>query len=264
MTTVSSAGSLRRLIASGSLRTVYQPIVDLDTHAPVAYEALVRGPQGSPLESPAALFGQAGAAGLVVELDRAARAAAIDGALAAGLRPPHTLFLNVEPSTLDGSGSLLGSEVGRVANRRRVHRARAGRAACRGARRHRLAARARLRHRARRRRHRRALARADAVCRARRDQARHVADPGAPPVAHDGARPQRRRRRGRALGRSAARRGRGDRGAPRARTRSAPRSPRAGTSAGPASCRLRPPSPPAPPSRCGAAPSRPRASRRSS
>jgi EAL domain-containing protein (putative c-di-GMP-specific phosphodiesterase class I) len=110
MTTVGPAGALRRMLASGSLRTVYQPIVDLDTQAPVAYEALVRGPEGSPLESPAALFGQAAAAGLLAELDRAARSTAIHRALAAGLRPPHTLFLNVEPSTLDGSGPLLGSE----------------------------------------------------------------------------------------------------------------------------------------------------------
>jgi EAL domain-containing protein (putative c-di-GMP-specific phosphodiesterase class I) len=98
------------LLTSGGLRAVYQPIIDLDTWAPVAYEALVRGPQGSPLESPAALFGQAAGAGLLPELDRAARATAIHGALAAGLRPPHTLFLNLEPSTLDGSGPLLGEE----------------------------------------------------------------------------------------------------------------------------------------------------------
>jgi len=108
------AGALGRLIASGSLRAVYQPIVDLDTQAPVAYEALLRGPQGSPLESPAALFGQAAAAGLLPELDRAARAAAIEGALAAGLRPPHTLFLNAEPSTLDGAGPLLGQGAGEL------------------------------------------------------------------------------------------------------------------------------------------------------
>src|SRR3954454_15671705 len=108
--TAGQAGALRRLLASGGLRTVYQPVIDLDTYAPVAYEALVRGPEGSPLESPAALFGQAAAAGLLAELDRAARSTAIHGALAAGLRPPHTLFLNVEPSTLDGSGPLLGSE----------------------------------------------------------------------------------------------------------------------------------------------------------
>jgi EAL domain-containing protein (putative c-di-GMP-specific phosphodiesterase class I) len=114
MTTAGQAGALRRLLSSGGLRAVYQPIIDLDTYAPVAYEALVRGPQGSPLESPAALFGQAAAAGLLPELDRAARAAAIEGALAAGLRPPHTLFLNVEPSTLDGAGPLLGKEAGEL------------------------------------------------------------------------------------------------------------------------------------------------------
>jgi hypothetical protein len=75
-TTAGQAGALRRLIASGGLRAVYQPIVDLDTEAPVAHEALARGAQGSPLESPAALFGQAAAAGLLADLDRAARAAA--------------------------------------------------------------------------------------------------------------------------------------------------------------------------------------------
>src|SRR4051812_45494879 len=63
MTTAGQAGALRRLLTSGGLRAVYQPVIDLDTYAPVAYEALVRGPQGSPLESPAALFGQAAAAG---------------------------------------------------------------------------------------------------------------------------------------------------------------------------------------------------------
>jgi EAL domain-containing protein (putative c-di-GMP-specific phosphodiesterase class I) len=114
MTTAGQAGALRRLLTSGGLRAVYQPIIDLDTYAPVADEALVRGPHGSPLESPAALFGQAAAAGLLPELDRAARAAAIDGALAAGLRPPHTLFLNVEPSTLNGAGPLLDREAGEL------------------------------------------------------------------------------------------------------------------------------------------------------
>jgi EAL domain-containing protein (putative c-di-GMP-specific phosphodiesterase class I) len=44
MTTAGQAGALRRLLTSGGLRAVYQPIIDLDTYAPVAYEALVRGP----------------------------------------------------------------------------------------------------------------------------------------------------------------------------------------------------------------------------
>jgi hypothetical protein len=30
------AGALRRLLTSGGLRAVYQPIIDLDTYAPVA------------------------------------------------------------------------------------------------------------------------------------------------------------------------------------------------------------------------------------
>ena len=113
-------GGLSRLLASGGLRAVYQPIVDLDTRAPVAYEALARGPVGSPLESPAALFGQAAQAGLVGELDRAARATAVVGALEAGLRPPHTLFLNVEPSAVGGDEPLLGNQDDLLAGRLRV------------------------------------------------------------------------------------------------------------------------------------------------
>jgi EAL domain-containing protein (putative c-di-GMP-specific phosphodiesterase class I) len=109
MTAARPTGALRRMLASGGLRAVYQPIVDLTTHAPVAYEALARGPHGSPLESPAALFGEAAAAGMLPELDRAARATAVQGALAAGLRSPHTLFLNVEPSAV-GRDPVLGAE----------------------------------------------------------------------------------------------------------------------------------------------------------
>ena len=108
------------MLASGGLRAVYQPIVDLDTQAPVAYEALARGPVGSPLKSPAALFGQAAQAGLTGELDRAARATAVAGALAAGLRPPHTLFLNVEPSAVGGDEPLLSNQGDLAAGRLRV------------------------------------------------------------------------------------------------------------------------------------------------
>ena len=45
-------GPLPQLLRSGGVRSLYQPIVDLDSGVPVAYEALARGPQGSPLESP--------------------------------------------------------------------------------------------------------------------------------------------------------------------------------------------------------------------
>ena len=64
---------------------VYQPIVDLDDGAVVGYEALARGPEGSPLERPDQLFATARrAADRLGELDWACRAAAVDGALEAG------------------------------------------------------------------------------------------------------------------------------------------------------------------------------------
>lgn len=90
--------SLRSLLAGERLRSVYQPVIDLETGQPVAYESLVRGPSGSRLESPAALFREAEREGLLSPLDLAAREAAVRGALAAGLPDDLALFINVEPS----------------------------------------------------------------------------------------------------------------------------------------------------------------------
>jgi EAL domain-containing protein (putative c-di-GMP-specific phosphodiesterase class I) len=95
------AAELRRILDEGLVRSVYQPIVDIDTLEVVAYEALARGPQGSRLERPDLLFATAHAAGAVEELEWACRAAALSGALEAGLR--QTLFVNVEPSLLDAA-----------------------------------------------------------------------------------------------------------------------------------------------------------------
>ena len=90
---------LDRLLAHGGLRSVYQPIVNLDTEATVGYEALARGPQYSLLASPDRLFGAARRTGRLTELDRACQFAAAAGARAAGLRSPWTLFVNVEPQS---------------------------------------------------------------------------------------------------------------------------------------------------------------------
>ncbi|MEK6296710.1 MAG: diguanylate cyclase, partial [Paraburkholderia tropica] len=58
-----SPAGIEALIAQRQLRAVFQPIVDLDDGAILGYEGLVRGPAGSPLESPAALFAEANRAG---------------------------------------------------------------------------------------------------------------------------------------------------------------------------------------------------------
>jgi PAS domain S-box-containing protein len=92
--------AVRDVLRNGTLTSLFQPIVELDTGRVVAYEALVRGPDG-PLRSPEALFDAARAAGCLAELDQACRAAALRGALDAGLVAPLTVFVNVEPEVLD-------------------------------------------------------------------------------------------------------------------------------------------------------------------
>jgi EAL domain-containing protein (putative c-di-GMP-specific phosphodiesterase class I) len=96
--TVVSAGP--EAIAAG-VRSVYQPIVDLRSGTVVGYVALARGPAGGPLERPDLLVAAAREQGVTAELDWACRAAAFEGALAAGLSAPLTLFVNVEPDVVD-------------------------------------------------------------------------------------------------------------------------------------------------------------------
>ena len=80
----------------------YQPVVDLERRTVVGYEALCRGPAGSPLEPPLELFAAARRAERLNETDWACRRASLRGARQAGLRPPLKLFINVEPSALGG------------------------------------------------------------------------------------------------------------------------------------------------------------------
>ncbi len=94
------ASKLADLIVGGDVHSVYQPIVRLSDRRPVGYEALARGPSGSSLESPAALFALAGEEGLTTELDWECRRAALQGALDAGLRSDEAIFVNLEPATL--------------------------------------------------------------------------------------------------------------------------------------------------------------------
>jgi EAL domain-containing protein (putative c-di-GMP-specific phosphodiesterase class I) len=86
------------VLATG-IRSVYEPIVRLADRRTIAYEALARGPAGSPLERPDVLFATARREGLETALDWECRRAALRGALAGGLNPELALFVNVEPSS---------------------------------------------------------------------------------------------------------------------------------------------------------------------
>ncbi|MEZ0491021.1 EAL domain-containing protein [Kineococcus sp. TBRC 1896] len=81
---------LEHVLRHGLLRAALQPVHDVVTGRPVAVEALLRGPAGAALTSPAHLFRAAAAAGRTGELDRAAA----DTALAAVAGAARTLFLN--------------------------------------------------------------------------------------------------------------------------------------------------------------------------
>ncbi|WP_246063574.1 diguanylate cyclase domain-containing protein [Blastococcus colisei] len=94
--------ALDAALAPGGVRSVFQPIVELDTGRVVAYEALARGPEGL-LQRPDLLFAAARDAGRLAELDEICRAAAFQGAVDQGLLAPLTVFVNVEPEILDSA-----------------------------------------------------------------------------------------------------------------------------------------------------------------
>lgn len=80
--------------------TAFQPIVRLDTRDVIGFEALSRGPAGTPWQDPITLFQAARAIGRAGELDWICRARAHEAAAFAGLHPDLALFVNVEPATL--------------------------------------------------------------------------------------------------------------------------------------------------------------------
>lgn len=80
------------------LRPVFQPIGSLLTGDIFGYEALIRGPAGTPLESPIALFAEAARVGKHVELERLA--ARISIAVFMEARLPGKLFLNYSADSL--------------------------------------------------------------------------------------------------------------------------------------------------------------------
>jgi EAL domain-containing protein (putative c-di-GMP-specific phosphodiesterase class I) len=68
---------LQELILKESIKTVFQPIVDLIKNEVIGYEALTRGPEGTEYQNPYLLFDVADETELLFELDRLCRKKAI-------------------------------------------------------------------------------------------------------------------------------------------------------------------------------------------
>jgi diguanylate cyclase (GGDEF)-like protein len=94
------ASEFEALLRDGTLQALFQPIVDGASRRPIGYEALARGPVGSPLHLPDALFAMAHRTGQCLELERTCITAALRDF--AALQIEGRLFLNVLPQTLLG------------------------------------------------------------------------------------------------------------------------------------------------------------------
>jgi EAL domain-containing protein (putative c-di-GMP-specific phosphodiesterase class I)/GGDEF domain-containing protein len=92
------SGPLSRLMAEGALAMVYQPIVSLTAGSLYGHEALVRGPQGMPLQSPDALFAAARRESLAQDFEVACLVLGLKQW--AAMQRAGRLFLNISASAL--------------------------------------------------------------------------------------------------------------------------------------------------------------------
>jgi EAL domain-containing protein (putative c-di-GMP-specific phosphodiesterase class I) len=90
--------SLLEIIFNRQIWTAFQEIVELENRSIVGYEGLSRGPRGTELEPPLALFGLAARHDLTEELERSCRRQAfVDWEI---FGAPGRLFVNTVPATI--------------------------------------------------------------------------------------------------------------------------------------------------------------------
>ncbi len=89
---------LVEIIYNRQIWTAFQSIVEIDTRQIMGHEGLSRGPRGTDLEGPTALFGLATRYGLVEELERACRRQGFVDWEVFGA--PGRLFMNTVPATV--------------------------------------------------------------------------------------------------------------------------------------------------------------------
>ena len=104
---------VRQIIDGQQLSPVFQPIIDFRARAILGYEALIRGPQGSLLYRPDALFATAQRCGLLAELEHACRVQSLRAFVGKGL--VGRIFLNVSPGCLLDSRLMNGQTMGLLA-----------------------------------------------------------------------------------------------------------------------------------------------------
>ena len=92
------SGPLSRLLRDNALSPVFQPIVSMVDASIYAHEALIRGPQGTPLHMPDALLAAASAEGLLLDFEVACVVCVLERW--AALAQPGRLFLNLSQSAL--------------------------------------------------------------------------------------------------------------------------------------------------------------------
>ena len=89
---------LRKLLEERNLGAVFQPIFSFREGRIIGFEALVRGPRGSLLQTPGELFGAAAEEGVAVELNVLCVQLILRGFVQRGLE--GSLFLNVSPQLI--------------------------------------------------------------------------------------------------------------------------------------------------------------------
>ena len=89
---------LREIITNKSIRTMFQPIVNLKTGNVLGYEALTRGPEGSGLENPLQLFNLARENNMLFELEKVAREQALFKTKK--LNSSYNIFINIDPKVV--------------------------------------------------------------------------------------------------------------------------------------------------------------------
>ncbi len=89
--------NIKTVIENSELTTTYQPIVNIRTGEIYAYEAYIRGPKGTSIESPMELFEAARVTGLSKELNRAAIKVIINN-----YNLDKKLFINIDAETFIG------------------------------------------------------------------------------------------------------------------------------------------------------------------